>query len=79
MKTLDGYILQEGEECYVEVDCASGDHHLGTKPRKALYLDDIAKSSGWDFTLARHLKVDCESIEILAVWKHKPEQKAALG
>ena len=73
MKTLDGHELIEGEDCYVSVQCPEGIHNLSSKPRKAVYLSDAAKSNGWDFTICR-LKTDCEC-EVIAVWKYEPRGK----
>ena len=75
MKTLDGYDLREGESCYVSAQCATGMHNLSATPRNASYLDKNAKRNGWDFTIP--LRVDCEEVEIVAVWKHKPVDKSS--
>jgi hypothetical protein len=69
MKTIDGFELKEGDACYVCCQDPEGLHHISNKPRKAVYMDDFAKSSGWDFTL----KVKCDiPVEVVAVWKNKP-------
>ena len=72
MKTADGYILKEGEDCYVSIQCASGSHRLSPTPRKAKYMDETAKEGGWDFTMSHPIKVDCDDSEVLQVWKNKP-------
>lgn len=71
-KTLDGFELQEGEECYVIFQCAVGEHRLSTNPRKAHYMDETAKQQGWDFTSVKPVRTECDSIEVTAVWKNNP-------
>ena len=71
MQTADGYELEEGEDCYVSVQCAMGVHQLSPNPRKAKYLDETAKEQGWDFTM-RPFRSECEEVEILQIWKFKP-------
>lgn len=72
MKTLDGFILKEGDQCYVSVQDPEGLHHMSPKPRKAVYMDEYAKSSGWDFTVSNRAGIP--SVEIIAVWKNKPRK-----
>ena len=72
MKTLDGFELKEGDSCWVSCQCNMREHRISTNPRPAFYLDEKAKQSGWDFTTKKPFHCDCESIEILAVWKNKP-------
>ncbi len=75
MKTLDGFELKEGDECWVSCQCAGGIHHISPSPRKAFYRDETALKSGWDFTTIKPFKADCGEIEIIAYWKNKPENK----
>jgi len=76
MKTIDGYSLQEGDECWVSIQCLTGEHHLSHLPRKARYMDDTAKAGGWDFTMVNRIKVDCEEVEVLQVWRNQPKEEA---
>jgi len=71
-KTLDGYELSEGDQCWVSVQDPMGDHNLSARPRKAYYMDNNAKYHGWDFTVYG-LRVPDIEVEIVEVWKYKPE------
>jgi hypothetical protein len=73
MKTLDGYNLKEGEECWVSISCTSNTHRLSLKPRKTVYMDDYCKQRGCDFRILKPLKCDCEDVEVTHIWKNKPE------
>jgi hypothetical protein len=72
-KTLDGFILKEGEGCFVSLSCLTGDHKLSTKPRPAFYMDATAEKCGWDFTTKYPMQCDCEDTEVTHVWKFNPE------
>ena len=76
-KTLDGFDLQEGDTCFISLQCLTGEHRVSSNPRPAIYMDDNAKIHGWDFTIKRHRKtetMDCDdcACEVCAVWKNKP-------
>jgi hypothetical protein len=74
-KTLDGYELNQGEECFISLQCLTGEHSVSTKPRPALYMDKYAKQMGWDFTTIRRMKVNCDdgcACEVIGVWKNNP-------
>jgi len=70
METLDGYKLNEGDECWVSVQDPSGEHQLSSSLRRALYLDNNAKYHGWDFTVYGLHVPDIE-VEIVAVYKYQ--------
>jgi hypothetical protein len=79
-KTEDLYELNEGDKCFVSIQCLTGDKHLSPMPRPAVYMDDYAKLMGHDFTFKRPLRsrsavCDGCSCEIIGVWKFKPKQK----
>jgi hypothetical protein len=71
-KTLDGFELQEGEECWVSYYCGTGEHNISRNPRKARYMDDFAKLNKWDFTSVKPFRVDCDDTLVDAVWKNNP-------
>lgn len=70
MKTLDGYELEEGDDCWVSCQDPHGVGRLSPEPREAVYLNEAAKQHGWDFHI-KNLRFYGE-IEIVAVWKHYP-------
>lgn len=76
MKTLDGYDLKDGDECFVVVQDPDGESRLSPKPRRAIYRSWPAKDMGWDFEIPR-LKVN-KTVEVVAVWKEYPRPKEAL-
>lgn len=69
-KTLDGFELNEGDECFVSVQCAEGLHHLSLKPRYAYYMSEEAKRHGVDFWIDETSRCDCEEQEVTHVWKN---------
>ncbi|HUU40539.1 MAG TPA: hypothetical protein VMW42_06350 [Desulfatiglandales bacterium] len=72
MKTLDGYILHDGDDCFVKCVDPMGESKLSPNARKAFYRDENARAIGWDFTIA-NLRVDCE-VEVTHVWKNNPDK-----
>lgn len=72
MKTLDGYELKEGDKCWVSVQDPEGLHNISANPRKAVYMDEAAKNSGWDFSVGNRANVP---VEVIAVWKNNPHTK----
>ena len=73
IKTKDGYVLKEGDSCWVCVQDPMGWRNVSFKPRKAIYRDEIALENGWDFHIL-NLRVECE-VEVVHVWKNKPEKE----
>ena len=73
MKTFDGFELQEGDECFVSIQDPMGIIRYSPNPRKAHYLDNDAKSNGWDFTI--HGLDSDQEVEVVGVWKNKPTKK----
>ena len=76
-KTLDGYELKEGEECFIALQCGQGTHNISPNPRPAYYMNEDAKRQGWDFCTKYFLRVsslDCRdcTCEIIGVWKNNP-------
>lgn len=72
MKTYEGYELKEGDECWVSCQDPEGVRNISPKPRKAVYLDEVAKQNGWDFHIM-NLRSEDAIVEIIGVWKHYPE------
>jgi hypothetical protein len=72
MITLDGYELKEGEFCYVHIQDPSGQKQRNGL-YKAHYMDNTAKTNGWDFTIKNLPKIEDADYEweITGVWKHK--------
>jgi hypothetical protein len=70
-KTEDGYELQDGEKCFVMIQCADGTHKLSQSIRQAVYMNENCKYHGWDFEVS-NVRSECQSIEIVGCWKNKP-------
>lgn len=72
MKTLDGHILKNGDECYVVCVDPVGEVKISPNRKKAFYRDENARQMGWDFTI-QNLRADVE-VEITHVWKNDPDK-----
>jgi hypothetical protein len=79
-KTLDGYTLKEGDECFISLQCLTGKHNLSPNPRHAFYRNEDAKEYGWDFITKQGLKAICSAgdcgCEVIGVWKYYRKQEA---
>jgi len=75
-KTLDGFNLKEGDECFISLQCLTGEHRLSPNPRPAFYMSEDAKMYGWDFISKNSKKAICPNsecaCEVIGVWKHEP-------
>lgn len=73
-KTLDGFDLNEGDSCFISLQCLTGEHSVSAALRPAFYRDKTAKENGWDFTRKNPMKIDCDdcACEVIGVWKYKP-------
>jgi hypothetical protein len=75
-KTLDGFELNEGDDCFISLSCHTGKHKLSSNPRPAKYMDENAIERGWDFSCKQASKSSCISgdcsCEVTGVWKNKP-------
>jgi len=70
MKTLDGYDLKEGDECFVGIEDPYNEIDYSGKILKAVYRNEYAKDMGYDFEISQ-LKAD-HDVEVINVWKNNP-------
>lgn len=72
MKTLDGQILKDGDDCFVLCESPYVDQAIERKIRKAKYRDSCAIDMGWDFNIS-DLNVAGE-VAVTHIWKEEPAE-----
>lgn len=72
MKTIDGFILNEGEQCFVSIQSIVGNKSISSNPRPAVYMNEWARERGFDFQILK-AKFESEDIEVIGVWKERPK------
>ena len=75
MKTLDGYELKDGEDCFVMVEVPSDyDQEMNSKIYKAKYKSDNALAMDWLYEI---FNFPCDdTVDVVRVWKNNPGSDA---